>query len=391
MTDVRGSGSTSVPSDLGTDDAVTVADVIAVLGAAYPQRLAEPWDSVGLVCGDPADPARRVLICVDVTDEVVDAVVAGDVGLIVAHHPLLLRGVDSVAADTPKGRVVHRLIRAGVALFTAHTNADSARPGVSDALAEALEVIDTVPIEPKPVPAIDKWVVMVPEGNTDQVSEAMFAAGAGAIGEYRDCAWWVVGTGQFEAQEDANPTIGEIGARTRVDEARVEMVAARGRRPAVLAALRAAHPYEEPAFDILELAEMSGDTGLGRVGSLAVPITLGEFTQRAAQRLGGPWGVRATGDPDRLVTTVAVCGGAGDSLLDTVGSLGVDVYLTGDLRHHPADEACRAGGPALVDAGHWATEFPWCAQVAELLSADPGVPVEIYATPTDPFALHARP
>lgn len=370
---------------------VTVGDVIAVLDAAYPPRLAEPWDSVGLVCGDPADPARRVLVCVDVTDDVVDAALGGDVGMIVAHHPLLLRGVDSVAADTPKGRVLHRLIRSGVALFAAHTNADSARPGVSDALADVLGVIDTVPIDPKPVPAMDKWVVMVPEGNTEQVTEAMFAAGAGAIGDYRDCAWWVVGTGQFEAQDDANPTIGDIGERTRVDEARVEMVATRTARHAVLAALRAAHPYEEPAFDILELADQPGDTGLGRIGSLPEPTTVREFAARAADRLGGPWGVRAAGHPDRSVTTVAVCGGAGDSLLDSVRALGVDLYLTGDLRHHPADEALRAGGPALVDAGHWATEFPWCAQVAELLATDPGVPVEIYSSPTDPFAVHVAP
>ncbi|NED65971.1 Nif3-like dinuclear metal center hexameric protein, partial [Streptomyces sp. SID10244] len=119
--------------------------------------------------------------------------------MVVAHHPLLLRGVDSVAADTVKGRLIHRLIRSGIALFTAHTNADSARPGVSDALAELLGLVDTVPIEPKPTAPLDKWVVMVPEGNAEQVSEAMFAVGAGSIGEYRDCSWSVVGTGQFEA------------------------------------------------------------------------------------------------------------------------------------------------------------------------------------------------
>ena len=368
---------------------VTIGDAIAVLDRAYPPALAESWDSVGLVCGDPGEPLRRALVCVDVTDAVVRAAVDGEADLILAHHPLLLRGVDSVAASTPKGRVVHRLIRSSVALFTAHTNADSARPGVSDALADVLGVIDTRPLQPKPAAPMDKWVVMVPEGNAEQVGEAMFAAGAGAIGEYRDCSWSVVGTGQFEAREAANPTIGSVGERTRVDEARVEMVAARGLRRGVLAALRAAHPYEEPAFDILELADTDSDVGLGRIGRLASPTTVGEFLDVAASALAGPWGLRATGDADTVIETVAVCGGAGDSLLGAATAAGADLYLTGDLRHHPVDEALRAGGPVLVDAGHWGTEFPWCASAAQVLGDELGVEVEVFGDPTDPFTLHS--
>jgi len=369
----------------------TLAQIIDVLDEVYPRRLAESWDSVGLVCGDPAEPVARALVCVDVTDRVVGRAIADGAGLILAHHPLLLRGVDSVAADTPKGRIIHRLIRAGIALFTAHTNADSARPGVSDALAAEFGLLDTVPLSPQPLRPMDKWVVMVPEGSSDQVSEAMFAAGAGAIGEYRDCSWSVVGVGQFEPQAAANPAIGTIGKRERVDEARVEMVAERGLRRKVLAALRAAHPYEEPAFDILELAGTDSDLGLGRVGHLPHPMTAGEFVALAQRKLNGPWGVRATGDPATMITTVAVCGGAGDSLLGAAKAAGADLYLTGDLRHHPADEAMRGGGPVLVDAGHWATEFPWCAYAAELLHERAGIVAEVFAQPTDPFAIYCGP
>ncbi|MBD0860010.1 Nif3-like dinuclear metal center hexameric protein [Gordonia sp. zg691] len=368
---------------------VTVGDVVGVVERAYPPALAESWDAVGLVCGDRGEPARGILVCVDVTDAVVDAAVESGVGVVVAHHPLLMRGVTSLAADTAKGRIVHRLIRNGIALLSAHTNADRARPGVSDALAERLGVLDTAPIEPKPVAPLDKWVVMVPEGNVEQVSEAMFAAGAGSIGDYRDCSWTVVGTGQFEAQEAASPTIGEIGMRTHVDEARVEMVADRAIRASVLRALRNAHPYEEPAFDVFELADMDSDIGLGRIGSLAEPTTLREFTATVARALGNPWGIRAAGDPDMPVRTVAVCGGAGDSLIERVRGLGVDVYVTADLRHHPVDESLRVGAPALIDAGHWATEFPWCAQVAALLRSELGTPVAVFEPPTDPFGLHS--
>ncbi|MEE4023253.1 Nif3-like dinuclear metal center hexameric protein [Gordonia sp. PKS22-38] len=369
----------------------TVAEVIGALDRAYPQHLAEPWDSVGLVCGDPAEPVDSILVCVDVTDDVVAAAIGMGAQMIVAHHPLLLRGVDSVAADTAKGRIVHRLIRSGIALFTAHTNADSARPGVSDALAESLDVLDTVPIDARSSAPVDKWVVMVPEGNAEQVSEAMFAAGAGAVGEYRDCCWTVVGTGQFEAQEAANPAIGSIGERTRVDEERVEMVADRRLRRAVLTALRGAHPYEEPAFDILEVADTAMDVGLGRIGRLEAPTTVAEFARKVADRLHVPSGVRVAGAADAPVETVAVCGGAGDSLLDAVAAAGADVYVTADLRHHPADESLRRGGPALIDAGHWATEFPWCGQASRLLAADLHVTVAVHREPTDPFALVTRP
>ena len=162
-----------------TSEGITVGDVVDAVERAYPPALAESWDAVGLVCGDRSEPVRRVLACVDVTDAVVDAAVAEKADLVIAHHPLLMRGVTSVAADTPKGRIVHRLIRHGIALLSAHTNADRARPGVSDALADLLGVVDTVPIEPKSAEHLDKWVVMVPEGNVDHVAIAFAAGHAG--------------------------------------------------------------------------------------------------------------------------------------------------------------------------------------------------------------------
>ncbi len=363
----------------------SLGQVVAALDAAYPPPLAESWDAVGLVCGDLEEAVTDVLVCVDVTEAVVDEALRTGVNLIVAHHPLLMRGVDTVAASTPKGRLIHRLIRGGCALYSAHTNADKVRGGVSDALAEVLGVHGTVPLVPEPARPLDKWVVMVPEGSADQVSEAMFAAGAGALGEYRDCLWSVVGTGQFRPLAGADPTFGAVGELTRIDEDRVEVVAPRGRRTEILQALRAAHPYEEPAFDVFAQATLDGDIGLGRVGRLAVPMTLRDFVTHAATVLpSAPWGIRAAGDPDAIVSTVAVCGGAGDSLIGAATAAGADVYLTGDLRHHVVDEARRAGSPALVDAGHWATEWPWCVNAVELL-VDIGCRATAFQLTTDPF------
>jgi dinuclear metal center YbgI/SA1388 family protein len=367
-----------------------LADVIDVLDDAYPPGLAQSWDSVGLVCGDPDDVLSSVTIAVDATAAVVDEVPDG--GLLLAHHPLLLRGVDTVAASTAKGALVHRLIRSGRSLFTAHTNADSASPGVSDALAQALGLTVEAVLEPlesrAALPELDKWVIFVPAEKADAVRAAVFAAGAGRIGDYSQCSWSVTGTGQFLPGDRASPAIGSVGAVERVAEDRVEVIAPARVRREVLTAMRAAHPYEEPAFDIFALASPPADVGLGRIGSLGQPESLNAFVSRV--RSGLPqtsWGVRAAGDPGMTVSRVAVCGGAGDSLLDAAAAAGVQAYVTADLRHHPADEHLRASAVALIDVAHWASEYPWCEQAADVLRAAFGaaLSVGVCSIRTDPW------
>lgn len=273
--------------------AVTVRDVTAALDAAYPPELAESWDAVGLVCGDPAEPVRRVLVCVDVVEATLAEAAELDVQLIVAHHPLLLRGVHGVPADSPKGRLVHRMIRSGIALFCAHTNADSANPGVSDALARAI--------------GID--------------------------------------------------------------------------------VLRPLAPHAE-----------GSDTGIGRIGELPEPERFADFVERVARAVPPTRpGVHGAGDPDRMVRTVAVSGGAGDSYLAAATAAGVDAYVTADLRHHPASEHLEPGllpgarVPALVGVTHWASEWPWCEQAAGVIaSVAPGtVEVHVSRRCTDPWTLRA--
>lgn len=366
---------------------VRLASIIDVLDAAYPPGLAESWDSVGLVCGDPNDMLSSVTIVVDATAAVVEEVPEG--GLLLAHHPLLLRGVDTVAASTAKGALIHRLIRSGRSLFTAHTNADSASPGVSDALAHALGLDVEAVLQPSQVASdLDKWVIFVPPANVDAVRAAVFAAGAGQIGDYSQCSWSVTGTGQFLPGEGAAPAIGSVGAVERVVEDRVEVVAPARARREVLSAMRAAHPYEEPAFDIVALAAPPTDVGLGRIGSLAQPESLSAFVSRVKAALPQTsWGVRAAGDPDMVVSRVAVCGGAGDSLLDAAGAAGVQAYVTADLRHHPADEHCRVSDVALIDVAHWASEYPWCEQAAGVLRTAFGADLSVRVCPirTDPW------
>lgn len=368
---------------------VRLADVIAVLDEAYPPRLAQDWDSVGLVCGDPSEVIDSVTVAVDATEAVVDSVAPR--GLLLAHHPLLLRGVDTVAASTPKGVLIHRLIRNSSALFTAHTNADSASPGVSDALAEVLGLQVEGVLDPASGgPALDKWVVFVPGSDADALRQGLFAAGAGTIGDYSQCSWTVTGTGQFLPGPGASPVIGSPGAVEHLAEDRVEVIAPAALRGSVLAALRASHPFEEPAFDVFRLEPIPAGVGIGRIGRLDAPLPFAELAARVNSALPQTsWGIRASGDPDAPVERVAVCGGAGDSLLGAARSAGVQAYVTADLRHHPADEHRRASDIGLVDVAHWASEYPWCGQAAELLRAHFGDAVTVTVSPlrTDPWNI----
>jgi hypothetical protein len=262
---------------------------------------------------------------------------------------------------------------------------------VSDALAQAIGIeVDGVLSPLSDGPALDKWVVFVPQDEAEAVRAAMFGAGAGQLGHYSQCSWSVTGTGQFLPHEGATPAIGSAGSVERVTEDRVEVIAPASARPAVLAAIRAAHSYEEPAFDVFALAPLPGDVGLGRVGSLSSPESLRRFASRVNHGLPRTtWGIRAAGDPDTEVTRVAVCGGAGDSLLDAAAAAGVDVYVTADLRHHPADEHQRASDVALIDVAHWASEFPWCEQAAEVLRNrfGSGLTVRVSDIRTDPWNI----
>ncbi|HTY72319.1 MAG TPA: Nif3-like dinuclear metal center hexameric protein [Actinomycetes bacterium] len=349
---------------------VRLRDLTAAMDSLYDPANAAEWDQVGLVCGDPDAVVERVLLAVDPAAPVVDEALDWGAGLLITHHPLFLHARPSAAATTWRGRLVHRLVSGGCALLVAHTNADVARPGVSDALAEVLGVDpeSTQPLRPGPGAALDLLTVYVPRDERDRLVSALAAAGAGRLGDYERAAFFADGTGTFRPLPGARPAIGSVGAVEEVPEALVQMIVPADRHEDVVRALRATHPYEEPAFTVVAALPEPGTTGLGRVGELREATTVAGLARRAAQALGvGPEGVRAAGAPERTVRRVAVVGGAGDSELDLVRSSGVDAYVTADLRHHPALDAMSAEGPALLDVGHWASEHPWLGQAARLL------------------------
>jgi dinuclear metal center YbgI/SA1388 family protein len=363
---------------------VRLTDLISTLDAWFPPDLAEPWDAVGLAFGDPEADVGSVLLAVDPAPVVAEQALDLGADVLITHHPLWLSGVTALTGS--KGRTVRRLIAGGVSLFTAHTNADRARPGVNDALAGALGVVDPQPLE-QWVQTLLRLTVYVPAANRERLIDALAAAGAGTIGGYDRCAYSTAGSGTFRPLAGANPHIGSVGAVEQVAEDRLEMVLPVGDRRAVAQALHAAHPYEEPAYDFTEITRPVRGTGLGRVGAVE-PTTLGEFAAEVARRLPRTAaGVRYAGDPRRDVRTVAVVGGSGGSELAAASAV-ADVLVTADMRHHTVDEHLAEGGCAVVDVAHWASEHPWCAQTAERLHAV-GVAATVSELVTDPWTGHA--
>jgi dinuclear metal center YbgI/SA1388 family protein len=368
----------------------TLSEVVELVHGWYPPGTADDWDAVGLVAGDPEQEVRRVLLAVDPTIETAREAAEYGADLMLTHHPLFLRGVHGVAETTPKGRTLATLTRAGCALLTAHTNADHASPGVSDALAGALRLTDVRPLRSEGAP-LDKLTVYVPLADADRVRGALAEAGAGRIGEYESASFSSPGEGRFRPLEGANPTIGSVGDLEVVGEDRVEVVVARPLRSRVIRAMLAAHPYETPAWDVVELADAAtAPTGAGRVGDVE-PTTLGQFAADVGRTLPEvPRGVLVAGDPNRAVRRVAVAGGAGDFLLGDALRSGVDVFVTSDLRHHPAIEFVEQGGPALVDVSHWAAEWTWLPQVeARLQRALDTVETRVSTICTDAWRFRA--
>lgn len=342
-----------------------VRDVLDALATAAPWSDAARWDVSGLQLGDPDAPVDRVGVCHEVTDEVVTAVEAAPVDLLVTYHPLLFEPtVRVVAGATPAGRA-WRLIRAGVALAVAHTSFDVAPGGTSDALAAALGLGEVSGFGPVTPAAQVKVVTFVPAEATETVAAAMARAGAGEIGTYTACSFRSKGTGAFIAGAGSRPAVGEVGVPAREPEVRLEMVAPASRRGAVTAALVAAHPYERPAFDVYEVVANTGF--VGRVGRPISGTDLAGLVALVADRLGAD-GLRVAGGLAGPVGRVAVVPGSGGSLLVEAAGTGADVYVTGDVSHHRLAEA-RDRGLVVIDAGHAPTERPGMSALTEMVTA----------------------
>jgi dinuclear metal center YbgI/SA1388 family protein len=343
---------------------LTVGDVLAGLERYAPAAKAAGWDPVGLQVGDPRRPVGTAGVCHEVTEQVVGALNADPVDLLVSYHPLLFEATTRfVAGRNPGGRALW-LAELGVALAVVHTNADVAEGGSADALADALGLEDPAGFGPVWGGNSIKVTTFVPEAHADRVAGAMAAAGAGTIGDYTGCSFRVPGTGTFRAAQHASPAVGRAGAVNAANETRLEMVAPAARREAVVAALVHAHPNEEPAFDIVERL---GDAGFaGRVGTMPASTTVGTVTRRVLDRLGGM--VRVAGESSHPVGRLAVVPGSGAGLIREAADAGADAIVTGDIGHHSA-RAALDRRMAVIDPGHAATERPGVARLYAAVAA----------------------
>jgi dinuclear metal center YbgI/SA1388 family protein len=345
----------------------TVADICAYLGRFAPPALAAEWDNVGLLLGDGAAEVRGILTCLTVTPAVVAEAIADKADLIVTHHPILFRGTKRLSTDTSEGRLLWPLARAGVAVYSPHTAFDNTAGGINDLLANRLGLSDVTPLRLREGERQCKIVVFVPESDLAKVSDAMFAAGAGVIGQYEQCSFRLAGTGSFFGTEGANPTVGAKGRREDVSEWRLEVICREANLPGVITAMLKAHSYEEPAFDVYQLKSMQGPGGEGRVGDLPTATLLKDLARTIRQKLSAG-ATQVVGDLDRTVKRVAIaCGAAGEFLTDAIKAK-ADVFLTGEMRFHDYLSA-EAQGIALVLPGHYATERPGAEELAVRLQS----------------------
>lgn len=332
-----------------------------------PDRAAS-WDPVGLQLGDPAREVRRVAVCHEVTEAVVERLVADPTEAVVSYHPLLFRPTTRLVAGRSASGRAWRLVSAGIGLLVTHTDFDACPGGTADALAAALRLEDVHRFGPVEGRSQVKVVVFAPEESVGQIASAMAEAGAGRIGNYQRCFFRTPGTGSFTSGPGASPVVGKAAETTATPETRMEMIAPESARNAVIAALVAAHPYEEPAFDVYQVSSNHGL--IGRVGSWQGK--LGDLAESVAVSLGRK-AMRVAGELDRRVSRVAVVPGSGASFLDAARSSGADVIVTGDVDHHRV-VAALDGGMAVIDPGHAATEVPGVRALVEMVR---GLDVEV--------------
>ena len=359
-----------------------LSSLLEALEDIAPTRYAEEWDNVGLLAGDPAQEVSRVLLTIDCTAAVLEEAARHGCELVVAYHPPLFKAVRRVVA----GDTVYEAVRRGIALFSPHTALDVAEGGTNDLLADALGLTERAPLKLHATrDAQYKLVYFVPEAAREQVSTALFAAGAGKIGDYSSCSFRSPGTGTFFGEAGTQPAVGKSGKLEEVSEIRVETVVPVKKVEAVLRALRDTHPYEEPAFDLVRLAAPPEGIGIGRIGSLT-PTPVSELLAKLKQALEVPQLLVAAAS-DKPVSRVAVCAGAGGELLGEAIRQRAQLFVTGELRHHDALAATRAG-VSVVCALHSNSERAVLRRVKARLDATTrGIRVLVSEVDRDPFVF----
>jgi len=369
-----------------------VREIVNVLEEIAPPHLAAEWDNVGLLVGNAEAGATRLMLCIDLTEQVLREATRARVGMVMAYHPPLFKAISRVTvAENP---VIYDAASAGVAVYSMHTALDAAPGGANDALAELLGIAKPRALEPVVRRGGYKVVIFAPADEVSKVADAAFEAGAGRIANYERCAFFSHGIGTFFGAEGSKPTVGRAGRQEAAEELRLEVIAPKDKVSAICSAVRAVHSYEAPAIDIYPLEEAPAGCGLGRIGRLKKPATVGSLISRIKKKtqlkkvlLAVGAGHKRGDGRGRLVTTAACCVGSCGSLFRPAAAAGATFYLTGEMRHHDALEAI-AAGLDVVCLGHSNSERIALAKLAERLSVKlPKVKVLLSDTDRDPFNI----
>ncbi|HEO8418618.1 Nif3-like dinuclear metal center hexameric protein [Niallia sp. FSL W8-0635] len=363
-------------------------EIISLFEQFSPKKYAMEGDKIGLQVGDLSRPVKRVMIALDVLDEVVEEAISQGVDLIIAHHPPIFRSLSKITMDNPSGKLMHKLIKHDIAVYAAHTNLDVAKGGVNDLLSDALGLQDAEVLVPTYEDKLKKLVVYVPKDHAEQLKKAIGDAGVGAIGNYGHCVFSTEGIGEFQPLKGSNPYIGNVNKLEHVEEVKIESVYPASNEKKIVKAMLKAHPYEEVAYDIYDLQIKGEQLGLGRIGKVE-ETTLLEFANHVKKVLEVD-GVRVVGNLDAKVKKVAVLGGDGNKYYSHALMKGADVYITGDMYYHVAHDA-QAVGLNIIDPGHNVEKIMknGVSKVLTKMCEEKGYEVDIFASAihTDPFTF----
>ena len=345
---------------------VTVQEIINAMETLAPIHLAESWDNSGLMVGDRAAVVTGVLTTLDLTTNAIQQAIKTNCNLIISHHPLIFKGVKHIDKSDALGNLIFSLIENNIAVYSAHTNLDVTEGGLNDMLASALGLTDVKGFIKTSSRINYKVTTFCPIESSDAVRYAMGQVGAGVIGDYTDCSFTTTGTGRFKGNDESNPVVGEKEVLATVAEECINVIVSKKDLPNVLAALMAAHPYEEVAYEVIQLEAPQQHDYLGRIGTLPKVMTLDELKQKEKNVLGISQ-VRCGGVPCDAIKRIALCSGAGASFIGDLNTQNVDAYITGDMKYHDAQLA-KEKGLLVVDAGHFGTEHIVANGLAQYLN-----------------------
>ncbi len=362
-----------------------IKDIAETIEKIAPLKLAQDWDNVGFLVGDSNRNVKKILLTIDITKAVAAEAKRLKTDLIISYHPVIWDGLKNITTNGP-GSIVYELVRSDIAVFSIHTALDAAVGGVNDGLAEIIGIKDAKPIGDYVQGTSEdyKLVVFIPIKSVTRVSNAIFAAGAGGLGNYRCCSFSTEGTGTFLPLAGARPAIGKKGKLEKVEELRFETIVPAEKLAYVITAMKQAHPYEEPAFDVIKLYNQQHKFGLGRIGKLSKPTRMTEIIKRIKKETGAKAaGFVGNGKP--LVKTAAVCAGSCSGIINSVIAQKADLYVTGELKHHYA-LAAQEANLSCICLGHSVSERFILKKLAKQLRKElKGTTIKLSAKDAEPF------